>query len=65
MALNGRGYFYDLDSVIGSGEKAGVKFVGNLNTTYIGDQIYQDYMGRFDPQGGGHVPRQGDPARRL
>lgn len=50
VALNGRGYFYDLDSVIGSGEKAGVKFVGNLNTTYIGDQIYQDYMGRFDPK---------------
>ena len=48
VALNGRGYFYDLDTLIGSGEKAGVEFVGNLNTTYIGDQIYQDYMGKFD-----------------
>lgn len=50
VALNGRGYFYDLDSIIGSGEKAGVKFAGNTNITYIGDQSYLDYMGSLDPK---------------
>ena len=49
VALNGRGYFYDLDQIIGSGEQAGVEFVGNLNSTYIGDEWYLDFhAGKLD-----------------
>lgn len=51
VALNGRGYFYDLDSIIGSGENAGVEFVGNVNATYVGDDYYLDFhAGQFDPK---------------
>lgn len=51
VALNGRGYFYDLDQIIGSGEQAGVEYVGNLNSTYIDDQWYSDFhAGKTDPR---------------
>ena len=51
VSLNGRGYFYDLDLIIGSGEQAGVEFVGNVNSTYIDDQWYLDFhAGQADPR---------------
>ena len=51
VALNGRGYFYDLDQIIGSGEQAGVEFVGNVNSTYIDDDWYLDFhAGKLDPR---------------
>ncbi len=51
VALNGRGYFYDLDRIIGSGEQAGVEFVGNLNSTYIDNECYSDFhAGKMDPR---------------
>ena len=49
VSLNGRGYFHDLDQIIGSGEKAGVEFVGNVNSTYIDDEWYLDFhAGKLD-----------------
>ena len=51
VSLNGRGYFYDLDQIIGSGEADGVEFVGNVNSTYIDDVWYLDFhAGRVDPR---------------
>jgi hypothetical protein len=51
VSLNGRGYFYDLDQIIGSGEQAGVEFGGNVNGTYIGDDWYLDFhAGKLDPK---------------
>ncbi|MEW6529960.1 MAG: FAD-dependent oxidoreductase [Thermodesulfobacteriota bacterium] len=51
VALNGRGYFYDLDRIIGSGEQAGVEFVGNVNSTYIDNEWYLDFhAGKLDPR---------------
>jgi prolycopene isomerase len=51
VAMNGRGYFYDLDQIIGSGESEGVEFVGNLNSTYIDDEWYLDFhAGKLDPR---------------
>ena len=51
VSLNGRGYFYDLDQIIGSGEQAGVKFEGNVNATYIDDEWYLDFhAGKLDPR---------------
>ena len=45
MALNGEGYFRDLDDLLGTG----VPMVGNLNSTYIGDEWYMDFhAGKFD-----------------
>ena len=49
VSLNGRGYFHDLDQIIGTGEKAGVQFAGNVNATYIGDKWYLDFhAGKLD-----------------
>jgi len=51
VALNGRGYFYDLDRIIGAGEQRGVEFVGNVNSTYIDDEWYLDFhAGKIDPR---------------
>lgn len=51
VSLNGRGYFYDLDGIIGSGEQDGVEFVGNVNATYIDDDWYLDFhAGKLDPR---------------
>ncbi|MFH1139148.1 MAG: FAD-dependent oxidoreductase [Pseudomonadota bacterium] len=51
VSLNGRGYFYDLDRIIGSGEADGVVFAGNVNSTYIDDEWYLDYhAGQADPR---------------
>ena len=51
VSLNGRGYFYDLDQIIGSGDQAGVKFAGNVNATYIDDDWYLDFhAGKLDPR---------------
>jgi len=45
VALNGEGYFRDLDDLLGTG----VPMVGNLNSTYIGDEWYMDFhAGKFD-----------------
>jgi len=51
VSLNGRGYFYDLDQLIGTGENAGVQFAGNVNATYIGEDWYLDFhAGKLDPR---------------
>ncbi|MCX6067287.1 MAG: FAD-dependent oxidoreductase [Chloroflexi bacterium] len=51
VSLNGRGYFYDLDQIIGSGEQAGVRFAGNVNATYIDEDWYLDFhAGKLDPR---------------
>jgi len=51
VSLNGRGYFYDLDKIIGSGEAAGVKFAGNVNATYVDEEWYLDFhAGKLDPR---------------
>ena len=51
VSLNGRGYFYDLDQIIGSGEQDGVEFAGNVNATYVGDEWYLDFhAGKLDPR---------------
>jgi len=51
VSLNGRGYFYDLDQLIGSGEGAGVQFAGNVNATYVGEEWYLDFhAGKLDPR---------------
>ncbi len=45
VALNGDGYFLDLDERIGTG----VPMVGNVNSTYIGDEWYLDFdAGKMD-----------------
>ncbi|MCK9233390.1 MAG: NAD(P)/FAD-dependent oxidoreductase, partial [Syntrophales bacterium] len=45
VALNGDGYFLDLDERLGTG----VQMVGNLNSTYIGDEWYMDFhAGKID-----------------
>ncbi len=45
VALNGDGYFLDLDEKLGTG----VPMVGNLNSTYIGDEWYMDFhAGKMD-----------------
>jgi prolycopene isomerase len=45
VALNGDGYFLDLDERIGTG----VPMVGNLNSTYVGDEWYLDFdAGKMD-----------------
>ena len=41
VALNGDGYFYDLDARLGTG----VPMVGNQNSTYIGEAWYMDLHG--------------------
>ncbi len=41
VALNGDGYFRDLDDLLGTG----VPMVGNLNSTYVGDEFYMDFHG--------------------
>lgn len=41
VALNGDGYFRDLDEKIGTG----VTMVGNENATYVGDEWYMDMNG--------------------
>jgi len=62
VALNGRGYFYDLDRIIGSGEPAGVEFVGNVNSTYIDDEWYLDFhAGKLDPKIKAIVKESGIP----
>ncbi|MFZ5917990.1 MAG: phytoene desaturase family protein [Chloroflexota bacterium] len=62
VSLNGRGYFYDLDQIIGSGELAGVEFAGNINATYIGDEWYLDFhAGKLDPRLADIVQRSGLP----
>jgi prolycopene isomerase len=45
VALNGAGYFRDLDEILGSG----VPMKGNVNSTYIGDAWYLDFhVNQFD-----------------
>lgn len=45
VALNGEGYFRDVDELLGTG----VPMVGNHNSTYIGDEWYRDfYAGEID-----------------
>lgn len=45
VALNGDGYFRDLDDLLGTG----VPMAGNINSTYIGDEWYMDFhAGRMD-----------------
>lgn len=45
VALNGEGYFRDLDNILGSG----VAMKGNVNSTYVGDEWYLDFhAGQFD-----------------
>jgi phytoene dehydrogenase-like protein len=45
VALNGDGYFLDLDERL----KTGVPMAGNLNSTYIGDEWYLDFhAGKMD-----------------
>jgi len=45
VALNGEGYFRDLDEILGSG----VEMKGNVNSTYVGDEWYLDFhAGKFD-----------------
>ncbi len=45
VALNGEGYFRDLDEILGSG----VEMKGNVNSTYVGDEWYLDFhAGQFD-----------------
>lgn len=41
VALNGDGYFRDLDALLGTG----VPMVGNVNGTYIEDEFYMDQHG--------------------
>jgi len=49
VSLNGRGYFYDLEQIIGSGEQDAVEFVGNVNATYVDDDWYLDFhAGKMD-----------------
>lgn len=45
VALNGDGYFLDLDERLGTG----VPMIGNVNSTYIGDEWYLDFhAGKMD-----------------
>ncbi len=45
VALNGDGYFLDLDERLGTG----VEMAGNLNSTYVGDEWYMDFhAGKMD-----------------
>ena len=47
VALNGAGYFRDLDDLLGTG----VPMVGNVNGTYVGDEFYMDMNGpKTDPR---------------
>lgn len=45
VALNGSGYFQDLDELLGTG----VSMKGNVNSTYVGDEWYLDFhAGKID-----------------
>lgn len=47
VALNGAGYFRDLDELLGTG----VPMVGNANGTYVGEEFYMDMNGlKMDPR---------------
>jgi prolycopene isomerase len=62
VALNGDGYFRDLDDVLGTG----VPMVGNENGTYIGDEFYMDVNGtRFDERLKKIVVEQGIPMHKF
>ncbi|MGC9030968.1 MAG: phytoene desaturase family protein, partial [Desulfomonilaceae bacterium] len=51
VSLNGRGYFYDLEQIIGPGDQEAVEFVGNVNATYVDDEWYLDFhAGKMDPR---------------
>ncbi len=62
VALNGDGYFRDLDDVLGTG----VPMVGNENGTYIGDEFYMDVSGtKMDERLKKMVMEQGIPLHKF